>query len=125
MFLVKEAIAAHSLEVELHVMDDGEQAIGFIAQIDADSSVVCPHLFLLDLNLPKTSGLEVLARVRSSARCKNVPVLIMTSSDAEVDRADTATLGATAYFRKPPGYEAFLRIGEIVHQLLGGSSIAA
>lgn len=122
---MKEAIAAHALEVELRVMDDGEQAIGFMAQIDADPSIRRPDLFLLDLNLPKTSGLEVLARLRSSARCKNVPVLIMTSSDAEGDRANSATLGATAYFRKPAGYEAFLRIGELVRRLLGESSMAA
>jgi len=118
VFLIKEALAAHNLDVDLQVIDDGEQANRFIAGMDEDDSAPCPRLILLDLNLPKAGGLEVLACVRRSTRCTSVPVLIMTSSDADRDRADVAALGATAYFRKPVGYEAFLAIGEVIHQLL-------
>jgi len=118
VFLVKEAIAAHRLDVELHILEDGEQATGFIARIESDENAACPRLFLLDLNLPRTSGFEVLSRIRQSERCASVPVLVVTSSDAEKDRAESAALGATAYFRKPSGYEAFLKLGEIIHELL-------
>jgi DNA-binding response OmpR family regulator len=118
VFLVREAIAAHGLDVDLAIMEDGEKAATFLARIDTDEDAECPSLFLLDLNLPKTGGLEVLSRVRRSRRCANVPVVIMTSSDAEQDRGASAVLGATAYFRKPSGYEAFLKIGEVIHQLL-------
>jgi len=118
VFLLQEAIAAYQLDVDVKVMEDGEQAISFISGIDADERAVSPKLFLLDLNLPRASGLKVLERLRGSKRCAETPVVIMTSSDAQRDRADTAALGATDYFRKPSGYEAFLRIGEIIRKFL-------
>lgn len=118
VFLVKAAIAAHGLDIELQVLENGEQATGFIARIDSDDSARCPRLFLLDLNLPRTGGLEVLSCLRRSKRCAGVPVLVMTSSDADKDRAESAALGATNYFRKPLGYEAFLKVGEVIHELL-------
>ena len=118
VFLVKAAIAAHCLDIDLHVLENGEQATGFIARIESDGSAACPRLFLLDLNLPRTGGLEVLSYLRQSKRCGGVPVLVMTSSDADKDRAESAALGATGYFRKPSGYEAFLKIGEVIHGLL-------
>jgi DNA-binding response OmpR family regulator len=118
VFLVKAAIAAHGLDIELHVLEDGEQATGFIARIESDDTAPCPRLFLLDLNLPRTGGLEVLSCLRRSKRCAGVPVLIMTSSDAHKDRAESAALGATGYFRKPSGYEAFLKVGEVIHEML-------
>jgi len=118
VYLVKEAISAHGLNIELHLIDDGAQAMRFIAEIDANTHTHCPRLFLLDLNLPKTSGLEVLAQIRRSKRCASSPVLIMTSSDAESDRARSTALGATAYFRKPSGYEAYLKLGEVIQRLL-------
>lgn len=118
VLLVKAAIAAHGPDLELQVIENGEQAAGFIARIDADETVACPRLFLLDVNLPRMSGFEVLARLRQSKRCASLPVIVMTSSEATRDRAESAALGATAYFPKPFGYEGFLRIGEVIHELL-------
>jgi CheY-like chemotaxis protein len=118
VFLVKESIAAHGLDVKLHVIDNGELAIGFIAQIDSDPDTTCPSLFLLDLNLPRIGGLDVLATIRQSKRCAKSPVLIMTSSDAEKDRAESTARGATGYFRKPSGYEAFLGLGNVIRHLI-------
>jgi DNA-binding response OmpR family regulator len=118
VLLVREAISAHDLNVELDLMEDGEQAIRFIAEIDANPQARCPQLFLLDLNLPKVSGVEVLGSIRRSNRCANCPVLVITSSDAQNDRARSTALGATAYFRKPSGYEAYMRLGEVIQQLL-------
>lgn len=117
-FLVKEAISAHGLNVELHVLQDGEQAIRLIAKIDSDPGTRCPHLFLLDLNLPRMSGLEVLAQIRRSPRCASLPVVLITSSDADKDRTESAALGVTAYFRKPHGYEAYLKLGEVIRKAL-------
>ena len=119
VFLVKEAISAHKLNIELHLIEDGEQAIQFIAAIDANPQAQCPQLFLLDLNLPKKSGAEVLEHIRRSKRCAKSLVLIITSSDAQNDREKSTALGATAYFRKPSGYESYLKLGEVIQQLLG------
>jgi chemotaxis family two-component system response regulator Rcp1 len=118
VFLIKESIAFHHLDAHLQIMEDGEQAIAFIDSLDAENGTVCPDLMLLDLNLPRASGIEVLARLRESKRCGSIPVVVMTSSNREKDRADTAALGATAYFLKPSGYEAFLKIGELIQNLL-------
>jgi chemotaxis family two-component system response regulator Rcp1 len=115
---VREAIAAHGLNVDLHVMEDGEQAIQYLAELGANASLPCPGIFLLDLNLPKVSGLEVLASIRRTAKCADSPVLIMTSSGAEKDRAESTSLGATAYFTKPSGYDAYLKLGEIIQQMI-------
>jgi DNA-binding response OmpR family regulator len=118
VFLVKEAIAAHSLKIDLRVVTDGAQAVALVTAIDSDPGANVPGLFLLDLNLPRVSGLEVIASVRHSKRCAKTPVLIVTSSDSDKDRTEAATRGANAYFRKPSGYEAFLKLGEIMRELL-------
>jgi CheY-like chemotaxis protein len=118
VFLVRQAISAHGLNVELHLVEDGEQAIRLIAGIDSDPHARRPQLFLLDLNLPRISGIDVLAYIRRSKSCASSPVVIITSSDAQNDRAQSTALGATAYFRKPSGYEAYMRLGEVIQQLL-------
>ncbi len=118
VFLVKEALTEHRLNAELQVLEDGEQASAFVTQVDADPNRLCPELFLLDLNLPRIPGLEVLARIRRSKRCALSPVVVMTSSNARRDRADSEALGATAYFQKPSGYDAFLKLGQIIRELL-------
>lgn len=122
VLLVEEAIATYKLPVELSVADDGEKAIAFIEEAEQDQAAPCPEMLLLDLNLPKCSGLEVLRRVRQSERCKHVPVLILTSSDSPRDRAETAQLGADRYFKKPANYDEFLRVGEAVGDLLAKAS---
>ena len=118
VFLVQEAIQAHQLRVGLQVIDDGERAIAFVDHLDRDPHAHTPRLFLLDLNLPRRSGCEVLARIRQSPKCEHVPVVIVTSSDLEKERTLIAQLGATGYFRKPAGYEAFLQIGNVIRKLL-------
>jgi CheY-like chemotaxis protein len=102
--------------VSLQVIEDGERAIRFVESLDRESGAQIPQLFLLDLNLPKRGGCEVLARIRQSPKCGRVPVVIVTSSDLE--RTQTAELGATGYFRKPAGYQAYLAIGSVIRSLL-------
>jgi len=72
---------------------------------------------LLDLNLPKVNGFEVLRRIRASDKCKNIPVLIVTSSDSPTDRSEAAKLGAI-YFRKPVSYDEFVKIGAFLRRFL-------
>lgn len=78
-----------------------------------------PHLFLIDISLPRIDGLEVLGCLRRSVRCASIPVVIMTSSDSHSDRVNAGTLGATVFFRKPAGYEAFLTLGAIIKEQFG------
>jgi chemotaxis family two-component system response regulator Rcp1 len=115
--LVKEAIRTENLPVEIYIVADGERAIDFIARAEKDPDAPRPQVLLLDLNLPKIEGLEVLRRVRASDKCKDIPVLIVTSSDSPADRSEAAKFGA-GYFRKPITYDEFIKIGAVVRDLL-------
>jgi len=117
VILVREALEQSGLDFDLRVFDDGEQGVDFVENIDRDA-VACPHLFLLDLNLPKKSGGQVLERVRQSVRCGAVPVVILTSSDSNKDKAQAANLKATGYFRKPSRLDEFMKLGPYLRDLL-------
>lgn len=121
VFLIREALERSGAGASLQVIPDGEAAIHFFDQIDNDPSAPCPALVMVDLNLPKRQGRDVLACIRQSRRCAHVPVLIVTSSDAERERDEMARLGVQGYFRKPSAYEDFMKLGEIVTVLLGRS----
>ena len=120
--LVKEAIKAEGLPLEVYVAADGERAIDFIAKAEADPDAPCPHVLMLDLNLPKIDGFDVLRRIRASDRCKNTPVLVVTSSDSASDRSEAAKLGAH-YFRKPVTYDEFVKIGVVLRRFLEDSGL--
>lgn len=117
VFLMREAITATIL-ADLHVVSDGESAVKFIDAADTDDGAPCPGLILLDLNLPKRSGIEVLQHIRRSRKCSDALILIVTSSDSQNDRHATTQLRVNGYFRKPSTYDAYRKIGEIVKDLL-------
>jgi chemotaxis family two-component system response regulator Rcp1 len=118
VYLVGEALRAHGLIVSLHVAFDGEQAISFIEAADRNESAPRIDIALLDLNLPKKSGLEVLARLRRSATSANVPVAVISSSPTAAESVASAGLHADYYFVKPSDYNRFMVLGEIVKKLL-------
>ncbi len=122
VLIVREAIRLENLPLDIHVASDGEQAIQFIARADADPQAPRPHLLLLDLNLPRRDGFEVLQRLRASERCRDIPVLVMTSSNSPKDLNQAAALGA-GYFRKPPSYDEFMQLGAVLKQLLRDSGL--
>jgi CheY-like chemotaxis protein len=115
--LVKEAIRQEKLPVEVYTVTDGEKAIDFLTQAESNSSSPSPDLLILDLNLPRRDGLEILRGVRSSAKFRDLLVLVVTSSDSPSDLRETAALGA-GYFRKPPSYDGFLKLGGVLKQML-------
>lgn len=117
MLLVREAIRLEHLPFEVHSVTDGQQAVDFIAAAEGDLSAPQPDLLVLDLNLPKQNGFEVLRRLRASEKYRALPVLIITSSDSPSDLSEAAALGAD-YFRKPPDYEEFLKLGALLRELL-------
>lgn len=117
-FMVREALRTHSVEADLRVFEDGESAITYVQQLDTDESLACPSLILLDVNLPRADGFEVLSTLRNSTKCRDTPVIIMTSSAALTDRTAATALRADAYFQKPTSYDAFLNLGALATQLL-------
>jgi DNA-binding response OmpR family regulator len=115
--LVREAIKMENLPVEVSIASDGERAIDIIEKAENDPDAPCPHVLLLDINLPRIDGFEVLRRIRASDKFKNLPVLMVTSSDSPADRSEAAKLGA-GYFRKPVTYDEFVKIGGLLRQFL-------
>jgi DNA-binding response OmpR family regulator len=102
----------------LHVVTNGEAAMDWISEVESDPSMAAPDLVLLDLNLPRRRGTEILAHIRKGSRLATVPVLIVTSSEARADRNEAEELGANGFFVKPSTYDAYLKIGDIVRDLL-------
>jgi CheY-like chemotaxis protein len=115
--LVREALAEHHVDCELLVINDGETAIRFVDRLDEEDAR-CVDLVVLDLNLPRRTGREVLERVRSSSTCGDVPVMILSSSGAARDIKETIQLGAHRYVRKPVALEDFMKIGGVIKELL-------
>jgi chemotaxis family two-component system response regulator Rcp1 len=118
VFLILKAIEAKKLPIALHVVRDGEQAVRYFDEADGDVSAPCPTLVILDINLPKKQGSEVLKHMRRSRRCANALVIAVSTSDSARDREQMTELGANGYFRKPSEYAAFMKLGDLVKRLL-------
>jgi DNA-binding response OmpR family regulator len=119
VFLIRAAIKAASINAALDVVKDGEQAIRFFDAADYDDSVPRPTLVILDINLPRKQGDEVLQRMRRSRSCRNAIVLAVSTSGSAGDRENMMRLGANGYFQKPSEYTDFLKLGDLIKELLG------
>jgi len=122
LFLIRQAIAAAQVNAAVAIVNDGRQAMEFIDQAAAGQGVSCPDLVLLDLNLPKKNGIEVLRYMRNSSACRNARVLVVTSSDSADDREAVKALGFDGYFRKPSVYAEFMKLGLMIRELLIGTA---
>jgi CheY-like chemotaxis protein len=118
VFVIREIIEQCGPGLALHVASDGQQALQFLQALDRDRSFPCPVLLLLDLNVPKVDGLDVLSAFRRHSRCKRTPVIVVTSSTAERDRAAAEGLGADAYFQKPQDLAAYMKLAPLITQIL-------
>ncbi len=116
VFLIQTMLEDARLPVDLQVCSDGAGVLELIDNIDIGKAR-SPDLLLLDLNLPRYSGEEILTRFRQSGNCALAPVIIITSSDSPRDRERAAALNAI-YFRKPADFEEFMKLGEIIHNVL-------
>jgi len=117
VFLIRKAIAAAKVDADLNFLQDGRAATDFFDAADNEKAA-CPDLVLLDLNLPKKSGDDVLKHLRNSKKCRCALVLVVTSSDSQRDREAVAALSVAGYFRKPSEYADFMKLGPIVKALL-------
>ena len=120
ILLVREALTEHGLVFDLQAAGNGESAIAYIDALDRGDTPSCPDVVLLDLNLPRKSGEEVLERLRRSSRCTDVPTIVITSSEDPGDQAAASRLGVTHYFRKPTDLAAFMELGGLVRTLAEG-----
>jgi CheY-like chemotaxis protein len=108
--LTQEALTEAEPPKRLHVLADGEAALAFVRRQGDFAQAPRPDLVLLDLNLPRCSGREVLAALKSDPALRSIPVIILSTSDAERDVRDCYDLGANAYLVKPVGLDEFLEV---------------
>jgi len=107
--LTREALRDAKVRNHLSVAVDGAEAMAMLRQEEPHSGALRPDLILLDLNLPKMSGREVLEAIKSDDRLKQIPVVILTTSAAEQDILESYRLRANAYVTKPVDLEQFLK----------------
>jgi two-component system response regulator len=108
--LTQEALQESKLHNNLHVVTDGEAAMEFLRREPPYESVPRPDLIILDLNLPKKTGREVLAEVKADASLRPIPIVIMTVSEDERDVIESYRLHANCYIRKPVRFREFIEI---------------
>jgi CheY-like chemotaxis protein len=114
VLLVREAFEDHKVGNLLSVVSDGVEAMEYVRGQGSYSQAVRPDLILLDLNLPRKSGIEVLEEIKTDASLSTIPVVVLTTSEAEEDIVRAYKLHANAYITKPVDFEQFSRI---VHQI--------
>jgi CheY-like chemotaxis protein len=105
--LTQETFRNSKLPITLHVATDGMEAMSFLRREDMNNESPRPDFILLDLNLPRKSGREVLAEVKGDDNLKTIPTIILTTSDAEADILRSYQLQANCYLTKPVRFEDF------------------
>ena len=110
ILMTREAFQHHKIQNKLHVVTDGEQALQFLRQTGEYAKAPRPGLVLLDLNLPRRSGHEVLAELKEDPQLRVIPVVILTTSQAEEDILRSYSLHANAYVSKPVDFERFMDV---------------
>lgn len=108
--LTREAFKDAKVHINLHVASDGAKAMAFLKREGEYASASRPDLILLDLNLPKKDGREVLAEIKEDPTLKTIPVVVLTTSSSEADILRSYQLHANCYITKPLGLEGFLTV---------------
>ena len=110
VLMTREAFEHHKLRNQLHVVPDGVEAIAFLRQEGPHAGAPRPGLILLDLNLPRKDGREVLEEIKSDETLRSIPVVVLTTSQAEEDILRSYNLHANAYVAKPVDFERFIDV---------------
>ncbi|MDT7729356.1 MAG: hypothetical protein QOI21_5932 [Actinomycetota bacterium] len=114
VLMTQEAFEHHKIRNSLHVVSDGVEALKFLRGEAPYEGMPRPGLILLDLNLPKKDGREVLAEIKAEPSLRSIPVVVLTTSEAEDDILRSYDLHANAYVTKPVDFERFV---EVVRQI--------
>lgn len=120
VFLVRRALDKHHINYELRLARNGEDALAMVQQ--ADRGEFRLDLMLVDLNLPRYDGGEIVAAARAGERLAKVPIILLTSSDSPHDRQRLTELGANLYFRKPSDLNGFMKVGELVIAVMNSAA---
>ena len=114
--LLEEAFQEEQLNVNLQSVLDGEEALDFLLKKNKHSKATTPDLIILDLNLPKLNGHEILKRIKDDPNLKTIPVIILTSSQSEEDIINSYKLQANSYIKKPFDLDGFRAVVRSIDQ---------
>ncbi len=106
--LILDSFENHDLKNKVHVVNDGENALDFIFQRREYENAPRPGLILLDIKLPQINGIEVLQRIKADENLKPIPVIMLTTSDNDIDVEQSYKNGANNYIVKPVNYKNFM-----------------
>jgi two-component system, chemotaxis family, response regulator Rcp1 len=114
--LTREALKEAKFRNKVQVVGDGVEALAYLRQQGEYSGAMRPHLIMLDLNLPRMDGREVLAAIKKDADLRRIPVVVLSSSEAETDIARAYELHANAYVTKPVDIDHFLQVVKAIEE---------
>jgi CheY-like chemotaxis protein len=114
--LIEEALREGKFKNRLNVVSDGVEALAYLRRQDRYREARRPDLVLLDLNLPKKDGREVLAEIKSDEELKSIPVVILTTSKAQEDILRTYHLNANCFITKPVGIDEFIKVVQEIEE---------
>jgi two-component system response regulator len=110
VILTQEGLRASKLHINLHVVDNGEKALAFLHREPPYDDAPRPGLIILDLNLPRVNGMEVLKEIKTNEKLQTIPTVILTTSRAEEDVVRSYKLGANCYVSKPLNLDEFVKV---------------
>ena|SRR5579883_2297384 len=116
VYLIREALKEHGVDCSIRTASDGRDVLNILEAAGSAASRL--DLIILDLNLPRHDGIEILQKLRSTENTSHIPVVVLTSSDSPRDRTTATELGATRYVRKPSNLEQFMELGALFKELL-------
>jgi CheY-like chemotaxis protein len=118
VYLIRAALEEYGIDVPIQVAAEGQEVLQIISQQEALADTQL-SLIILDLNLPRHDGIEILQRLRETKRLARIPVVVLTSSDSPRDKVVATELGAARFLRKPSNLEQFLSLGAVFKEMLG------
>jgi CheY-like chemotaxis protein len=118
VLLVREALNGEHIAYTLHVAKDGEQAIRLIESLGSNPAVPRLDMVLLDMYLPRHDGSEILKKLRSMQQYAQIPVIIITGSEAPLNTEEISEGDLLHYFRKPSSLDGFMQLGSLVGDIL-------
>jgi CheY-like chemotaxis protein len=119
VLLVREAFADSAMATELDVVSDGVEALALLRRAGEHAGAPNPDLILLDLNLPRMDGREVIAEIKDDPKLRVIPIVVLTTSEAEEDVMGSYALHANAYVTKPVEFDRFVEVVRQIERFFG------
>jgi len=112
--LTMEVLELSKMKLNISIVKDGVECMDFLHKIGVYENAPTPDLIFLDLNMPRKDGRVTLQEIKSDPQLKRIPVVILTTSDADIDIVSTYTSGANCYVKKPVGLQEFQKVVQVI-----------